>query len=46
MPLDEFCVTYPAFQFGDELCLQGRRDVMIGYRYRAKQGKSPDDTAN
>jgi hypothetical protein len=40
--------TYPTFQLGDELCLQGGRDVMVGvqYSHRAKQGKFPDGVPN
>jgi hypothetical protein len=42
MELEEFRQVYPTFQLTDELCLQGRRDVMYGIRYsrRPKQRMS------
>jgi hypothetical protein len=42
MELEEFRQVYPTFQVTDELCLQGRRDVMYGIRYsrRPKQRTS------
>jgi hypothetical protein len=46
MELEEFRRVYPTFQLADELCLQGRRDVMYGIRYsRCSKQRTPGPTA-